>query len=393
MIVDTLMKNDLYKLSMLQLVLHHFSDATATYRFKCRNKDVDLIPCIPMINKELDHLCSLKFTKDELNYLSNYPFFKPDFIDFLEDYQLKRKYITVSQKDGKMDITIQGPLLQTLMFEIYVLKIVHEVYTNITYSNIMELNDIWNDGIIRLYEKKEMIKNYQGILNIVDFGTRRAFNDAWHEFVIEKLVGKKIEDRCIKGTSNLYYAMKYDIPAVGTMAHEIFQICQAIVHPIDSQKFLLQKWYDEYQGRLCIALTDTLGFNKFLKDFNIGFARLYDGVRHDSGDPVVWGDRMIEHYKNFDIDPMTKTLVFSDGLDVPMAIKLNEYFKGRIKLSYGIGTNLTNDLGVPALQNVIKIVEVNGKPVAKISDNLSKSMCEDLNYMKFLMGMLEHDLK
>jgi len=140
-------------------------------------------------------------------------------------------------------------------------------------------------------------------------------------------------------------------------------------------------------------LTDTLGFNKFLKDFNIGFARLYDGVRHDSGDPVVWGDRMIEHYKNFDIDPMTKTLVFSDGLDVPMAIKLNEYFKGRIKLSYGIGTNLTNDLGVPALQNVIKIVEVNGKPVAKISDNLSKSMCEDLNYMKFLMGMLEHDLK
>jgi nicotinate phosphoribosyltransferase len=392
MIVDTLMKNDLYKLSMLQLVLHHFSDATATYRFKCRNKDVDLIPCIPMINKELDHLCSLKFTKDELVYLLNHPFFKPDFIDFLEDYQLKRKYITVSQKDGKMDITIKGPILQTLMFEIYVLKIVHEVYTKITYPNLMDLNNLWVEGTARLYEKIGMIRNYQGILNIVDFGTRRAFDDAWHEFVIEKLVGEEIEDRCIKGTSNLYYAMKYNIPAVGTMAHEIFEICQAMTHPIDSQKFLLQKWYDEYQGRLGIALTDTLGFNKFLKDFNIGFARLYDGVRHDSGEPVVWGDRMIEHYKNFDIDPMTKTLVFSDGLDVPTAIKLNEHFKGKIKLSYGIGTNLTNDLGVPALQNVIKIVECNGKPVAKISDSPGKSMCESNSYINFLQDMINKEV-
>lgn len=396
--ITSLLMQDLYKLTMMQFVLHRCSGANVTYHFKCRNEDVDLLPYKDQINHGIDRLCTLRFTKDELNYLTTFGFFKQDFIDFLEDFRLKRKYIEVTEKKGKLDITIKGPFLQTIMFEIFILQIVHHVYNNCVY-NYVDTKQLYAEGFNRLDKKIEMIKEYndkqkeEHKLQIIEFGTRRSFDQFWLSMVIEKLNNKG----CIVGTSNLYYAMKYNIPAIGTMAHEILMAYQVLNPTIildrrikQSQSYFLNEWLNEYGRELNIALTDTLGTDTFLKNFNYAQAYDYVGLRHDSGDPFKWGDKIISFYNNYDIDPREKKLIFSDGLDVPTAIKLNDYFKNRIKISFGIGTNLTNDLGVPALQNVIKLVNINGSPVAKLSDNPGKGMCEDQNYLNYLNKILQH---
>ncbi len=186
--------------------------------------------------------------------------------------------------------------------------------------------------------------------------------------------------------------MKYDLTPIGTMAHEYIQLPQAIneVTLANSQKYALQLWVDEYRGDLGYALSDTLGFDKFLRDFDRYFAKLYDGVRHDSGDPFAWGHRMIDHYRSFGIEPFAKQLIFSDGLDFPLAARLHREFSPEIKVSFGIGTNLTNDFpGIVPLQIVMKLVEANGRPVAKISENPSKTMCEDQGFLAYLREVIK----
>ncbi|NQV00446.1 MAG: nicotinate phosphoribosyltransferase, partial [Parcubacteria group bacterium] len=170
-------------------------------------------------------------------------------------------------------------------------------------------------------------------------------------------------------------------------AHEFLQAAQALVRVQDSQKFAFQQWAEEYRGKLGIALSDVVGMDAFLKDFDLYFCKLYDGARHDSGDPIVWCEKLIRHYENNGIDPKTKTAVFSDGLTFPKALALAKEFEGRIKTSFGIGTNLTNDMGITPLQIVIKMVECNGQPVAKISDSQGKEMCKDKAYLTHLKGV------
>jgi nicotinate phosphoribosyltransferase len=384
MIIKSLLSQDLYKFTMLNVFHRQFPDAEAKYRFKCRNKDVDLLPCMDEINQAFDDLCNLRFTQDELNYLSSFPFFNQHFINFLEDFQLKRRYINVGEKDGKLDICADGPLINVMMFEIFVLKIVHDVYTRkFTFSAGAE-----NIGRNNLIRKIALFHNFvkeTGITpQIIDFGGRRAFTVDWHEFVLKNFKRADV----IVGTSDVELAFRHNLKCIGTFAHEYTQLFQAFVHPMDSQSQALQTWYDTYEGKLGIALSDTLGDKKFLIDFDPYFANVYQGVRHDSGDPVIWGDMMIHHYRALDIDPMTKTLVFSDGLDMPKVFELAKYFDGKINVTFGVGTNLTNDCGVPALQNVMKLIEVDGHPVAKISNNPDKAMCEDQNYLNYLKGCL-----
>jgi len=221
---------------------------------------------------------------------------------------------------------------------------------------------------------------------VIDFGGRRAYTTEWHEYVVRNLAQRGV----IIGTSDMDLARRLNIKAIGTFAHEFVQTFQGlnICPVIQSQVEAFQTWADFYRGDLGIELSDTLGDKKFLIDFDPYFAKLFDGVRHDSGDPFVWGDMMITHYKAFGIEPMTKTLVFSDGLDFPKMFELAKYFNGKIKVSFGIGTNLTNDLGIPALQNVIKQVQCCGNPTAKLSNNPSKTMCEDEDYKNYLIGRL-----
>lgn len=380
MIIESLLDTDLYKFTMMQCVLHQFPGASVEYRFRCRNEGIDLRPYMDEVKAEVDHLCSLRFKEDELEYLRSLRFIKDDFVEFLSLFQLKRKYIDISEKDGQMAITIKGPWLHTILFEIPVLAIVNETYFRHVAHNIDKA-----EGRRRLEAKIRMIEAEpdREMISISDFGTRRRFSREWQKEVIETLKARL--PREFAGTSNVLYAKDLDLIPMGTMAHEYLQACQALGPRLrDSQTYAFEMWAKEYRGDLGIALTDVYGIEPFLKDFDMYFCKLFDGVRQDSGDPEKWGERMIEHYKANRCDPRTKTFIFSDSLTFERLIRLFRRFKGRVKLGFGVGTNLTNDLGPEPLNIVIKMVRANGQPVAKISDTPGKSLCDDPSYLAYL---------
>ena len=389
MIITSLLDTDLYKFTMMQAVLHQFPGAQVAYKFKCRNPGVQLAPYVDEIRAEIKALCQLQFNEDELAYMRGMRFIKSDFVDFLGLFKLNEKYITIDGKpSGEIDIHIKGPWLHTILFEIPVLAIVNEVY----FRNTQPAPD-FKEGRRRLTEKILQL-NDAGLkdLKIADYGTRRRFSKAWHHEVLTTLLqglGTLPQGR-FTGTSNVLFASSLGVTPLGTMAHEYLQACQALGPRLrDSQVYGFETWAREYRGDLGIALSDVYGIEPFLRDFDMYFCKLFDGARHDSGDPFTWGERMIEHYKNNRVDPLTKTLIFSDGLTVPSTIDLFQRFAGRCQLAFGIGTNLTNDLGYEPLQIVIKMVECNGQPVAKLSDTPSKNMCEDINYLAYLRQVFE----
>lgn len=384
MIIESLLDTDLYKFTMMQCVLHQFPGASCTYRFRCRTEGIDLSPYIEEIQAEIEHLCSLTLREDELEYLRGLRFIKSDFVEFLSLFHLKAKYVHVSRDpngSAGINITVEGPWLHTILFEIPVLAIVNEVY----FRHLMPVPDT-TEGMKRLRAKIGMALNEpdNGSLKISDFGTRRRFSCRWQKQVIETLISEMGRD-IFAGTSNVMYAKDYGLIPMGTMAHEYLQACQALGPRLrDSQTYGFQMWAKEYRGDLGIALADVYGMEPFLKDFDMYFCKLFDGARHDSGDPFVWGERMIEHYAANKCDPRSKTLIFSDALTFPRIIELYRRFNHRIRMGFGIGTNLMNDLGPQPLNIVMKMVRCNGQPVAKISDTPGKGMCEDETYLAYL---------
>ena len=388
MIITSLLDTDLYKFTMMQVVLHQFPGAEVEYRFKCRNK-VNLAPFVSEIREEIRGLCNLRFQDAELAYLKAMRFIKGDFIDFLGIFRLNEKYVSVTAlPTGEIDVSIKGPWLHTILFEVPVLSIINEVYFRNTQKqpNLLE-------GRARLGTKIAQLQaDDLQALKIADYGTRRRFGKVWHEEVLRTLatkLGAGVSGQ-FAGTSNVLFAMKLGMTPLGTMAHEYLQACQALGPRLrDSQVFGFESWAKEYRGDLGIALSDVYGMNAFLRDFDMYFCKLFDGARHDSGDPFQWGERMIAHYLKNRVDPKTKTLIFSDGLTVPRTIELYKQFKGRCQLAFGIGTNLTNDLGYEPLQIVIKMIRCNGQPVAKLSDTPSKNMCDDEKYLAYLRQVFE----
>lgn len=397
MIITSLLDTDLYKFTMMQAVLHQFPGAQVEYKFKCRNPGVQLTPYVQEIRDEVRALCQLQFQEAELAYLRSLRFVKSDFVDFLSLFRLNEKYITITPLDnGEIDISIKGPWLHVIPFEIPVLAIVNEVY----FRNTQPVPDFM-EGRRRLDEKIALLRG-EGLegLKIADYGTRRRFSRAWHEEVLRVLCAKLGTGAQrpepghgpgqFAGTSNVLYAMRLGITPLGTMAHEFLQACQALGPRLrDSQIFGLEAWAKEYRGDLGIALSDVYGMEAFLRDFDLYFCKLFDGARHDSGDPFVWGERMLEHYRKNRVDPLNKTLIFSDALTIPRTIELYQRFHGRCQLAFGIGTNLTNDLGYEPLQVVIKMTRCNGQPVAKLSDTPGKSMCDDQKYLAYLRQVFE----
>ena len=385
MIITSLLDTDLYKFTMMQAVLHQFPGAQVEYRFKCRNPGIELASMVSEIRQEIRALCSLRFQDAELAWLRELRFIKSDFVDFLGLFKLNEKYIDIQPRlDGEIDITIQGPWLHTILFEIPVLAIVNEVFFSRTQSHPQ-----WDEGKRRLTNKLgSLMRPGLEDCRIADYGTRRRFSHTWHEHVL--LETRTQLGAQYAGTSNVYFAMKHNMTPLGTMAHEYLQACQALGPRLrDSQVFGFESWAREYRGDLGIALSDVYGIEPFLRDFDMYFCKLFDGARHDSGDPFSWGERMIEHYRRNRVDPLTKTLIFSDGLTVPRTIELFKQFHGRTQLAFGIGTNLTNDLGYEALQIVIKMVRCNGQPVAKLSDTPAKNMCEDEKYLAYLRQVFD----
>jgi nicotinate phosphoribosyltransferase len=387
MMIESLLDTDLYKFTMMQVVLHHFPAAQVEYRFKCRNGGVDLTPYVSEIRREIADLCTLRFTRRELDYLRSWRFLKSDYVDLLGLFQLDERFIHVSPlagRPGEIDITIKGPWLHTIMFEVPVLAIVSEVYNR----NVHPQPDI-AEGERRLAKKIEQLNAVPDpAFRIADYGTRRRFSRDWQRHVVAELhagIGQKFV-----GTSNVQFALEQGLTPLGTMAHEYLQACQAVGPRLrDSQVFAFNTWAREYRGDLGIALSDVFGMDAFLRDFDLFFCKLFDGVRHDSGDPFEWGEKLIAHYQKMRIDPRSKTMVFSDSLNVPLAIRLFEYFRGRTQMAFGIGTNLTNDLGYDPLSIVIKMTRCNGQPVAKISDEPSKAMDYEPSYVAYLREVFQ----
>ena len=389
-IVISLLDTDLYKFNMDQVIFHKHTDLCGQYYFKCRTKDVVFTKeMVDEIKAQTDHLCTLSFTDDELDYLRSIRFIKNDYVEFLRLWHPIRDYVDIRLDDnGVLEIVVDGPLFSAMQFEIYLLEIVNEVYFRMNY----DYDTLRRSAEKKLDEKIRMLSDGTYTFSFAEFGCRRRLSREWEEVVIRRLAQET--DRCV-GTSNVYFAKKYNLTPIGTYAHEYVQMYQGIdkIPLAYTNYYAMKDWYDEYQGDNGTALTDTVTTDLFLRDFNRSMVNNYTGVRHDSADPYEWGEKIIAHYKKYGVDPKTKLLLFSDSLDFDRAQALYDYFSEKAKVSFGIGTFCSNDTCEEALNIVIKLQYVNGRPVAKLSDAPGKAMCRDESYLEYLRRSVEFRLE
>jgi nicotinate phosphoribosyltransferase len=389
-VVRSLLETDLYKFTMWQALLHRHPAAEAEYEFLCRHQpQFPLAALRDEVERELDRLCTLSFTDDEIAYLRSLRYIKSDFADFLTLFRFQRRFIEVDADGEHLRIRARGPIVHVMGFEIFVLYIVNELY-----FRRFDQEAALREARRRLDAKLELLHDYareaprRHPFEMFDFGVRRRFSSGWQEEAVAALAASS--PQYFKGTSNVYLARKLNLVPIGTMAHEYLQAFQAFgVRLRDFQRAALEDWVQEYRGDLGTALTDVVGMDAFLADFDLYFAKLFDGLRHDSGDPVEWGEKALAHYARLRIDAHTKRLVFSDGLDLPKAFALHRHFADRAMTGFGIGTNLSNDTGIPALNIVMKMVRCNGQPVAKLSDSPGKTMCTDQTFLAYLAQVFD----
>lgn len=396
-VIRSLEENDAYKDSMRQVFLHKKAEAHAEYEFLCRNTpEFPLAELKEDVERELDHLCSLMYSEEALEYKRGLRYMKSDYVDFLSLFRYQRRFINVTTDGPHLRIKATGPLVHVMGFEMHVMNIVSELY-----FRRFDQEALLAEGRKRLQAKIELLKDFRkevaeaprkNPFEFFDFGLRRRFSAAWHDEVVTTLA-REVPD-FFRGTSNVYLARKQNIVPIGTMAHEFLQSYQnGNVRLRDFQKQALEDWAMEYRGELGTALTDVIGMDAFLADFDKFLALLFEGVRHDSGDPVIWGEKAIAHYKTLRIDAGTKRLTWSDGLDLETSFSLYRHFADRVMTGFGIGTNLTNDMGVKPLNLVMKMVSCDGQPVAKLSDSPGKTMCKDEVFIAYLRKVFNHPEK
>ena len=388
-IVVSLLDTDLYKFNMNQVIFHKHTDLVGEYHFLCRNEGIVFTKeMLDEINAQVDYLCTLKFTEEELNYLRSIRFIKKDYVEFLRLWHPIRDYVNISLDGTNLVVVVKGPLFSAMQFEIYLLEIINEVYFRFAY----DYKKIRESAEKRLEEKIQGFKTGKYTFKFAEFGCRRRLSREWMDHVIKRF---KEEVPNMVGTSCVYFAKKYNLKPIGTYAHEYVQMYQGIdsIPLAYTNHYAMKDWYDEYKGDNGTALTDTITTDLFLMDFDRSMVNNYSGVRHDSGDPYEWGEKILNHYKKYDVDPKTKTLLFSDSLNFDDAQSIYEYFKDKTKVSFGIGTFVTNDTKEDALNIVIKLQYVNGRPVAKISDAPGKTMCDDENYLKYLKASVKFRLE
>ena len=380
-IIVSLLDTDLYKFNMDQVIFHKHTDLNGEYFFKCRNENIVFTPeMVAEIDAQIDHLCTMRFTKEELDYLRSIRFIKNDYVEFLRLWRPIREYVTTSlDENGKLEIVVKGPLFSAMQFEIFLLEIVNEVYFRMQY----DYEVLKAEAQKRLEQKIHDFNSGKYTFSFAEFGCRRRLSREWQDTVVKRLAR---ETKNCAGTSNVYLAMKYRLTPIGTYAHEFVQMYQGIdsIPLAYTNHYAMQDWYEEYKGDNGTALTDTITTDLFLLDFDRSMVNNYNGVRHDSGDPYAWGEKIIAHYKKYGVDPKNKLLLFSDSLDFERAQELYDHFKEKTKVSFGIGTYCSNDTGVTPLNIVIKLQYVNDRPVAKLSDTPGKSMCKDPDYLKYL---------
>ena len=407
-IINSPIETDAYKINMQAGVFERFSTDRCKWAFRCRNNNVHFTPeMVAEIESQIDHFCTLRFTDEDRFWLAQkFPWLKTSYIDFLRYWTPCREHITINSSGHKkyndcgLTIEADGSWLDTMMYEIPILAIVNEVYFAFKYG-IGAL-----DELVKQVTQAKIDRIRKGEINIgtfSEFGMRRRYSAATQDLIVAGLKFGKVPG--FVGTSNVYLAKKYGVTAVGTQAHEFFMCQQGHreINPAYSNRFALQAWNDYYKTKLGIALTDTIGTDVFLRDFDENFSTLFSGVRHDSGDPFKWGDKMIAHYKKFGIDPKTKTLLFSNSLNLTKAAMLYDYFKDRAKVAFGIGTYWTapfdpeslamyngiKDVEIHPLNIVMKPIEFNGAPVCKLSNDLGKAMSQDKEYIDYLRRTID----
>lgn len=385
-IITSLLDTDFYKFTMLQAVHHQHANVEVEYAFIVRSKE-DLTHLIPEVREQLEHLANLQVRDDELRFVfdSRYrEYLTDDFQRFLALFRFNLRYVHVSQVDGQISIRVRGPMVHTMLFEIPVLAIVSEL-RNRTMNPDVQLSQVRD----RLYQKFEWLeknatKEELADFRVSDFSTRRRLSQVAQREVVE-IMRRDFPGQFV-GTSNPMLAYEFNLPLIGTMAHEWLMLHQQTdCRLVNSQKDALENWVREYRGRLGIALTDVISSDYFLnKDFDLYHAKLYDGLRHDSGSPFTWADKCIKRYEELRIDPKSKELMFSDSLNFEKALAIYRHVGGRARVGFGIGTNLACDVeGVEPLSIVMKLVRVNEAAVVKFSDDPVKNVCEDPSFLQY----------
>ena len=380
-ILYSLLDTDAYKLHMQQAVFHHYYDVQVAAEFRCRGDDL-LGIYADAIREQVEAMQSLRLQDDEYQWLSGLPFFKKDYLDWLRDFRYDSSQVTVSNEDGKLSIRLAGPWREVIMWEVPLLAVVSELVHR--YRSPEATTQLALDALEQKLATFSTLtaETDMSAFRLMDFGTRRRFSRDVQQATVHRLQ----QEPWFVGTSNYDLARRLSLTPMGTQAHEWFQAHQQISPDLaTSQRAALAAWLTEYPDQLGIALTDCITMDAFLRDFGPEFATRYQGLRHDSGDPVEWGEKAIAHYQKLGIDPLSKTLVFSDNLDLNKAFDLYRHFADRVNLGFGIGTRLTCDIPqVKPLNIVIKLVECNGKPVAKLSDSPGKTICHDKAFVRAL---------
>ncbi|ARC54172.1 nicotinate phosphoribosyltransferase [Candidatus Riesia pediculicola] len=386
-IITSILDTDAYKLHMQQAVFHYYKKVSVVAELQCRKQEI-LKKYIYAIQYQINLMKDISLTKEEYFYLNNFPYFKKDYLNWLRKFRFDPSQVLIySNSNDNLRIRISGYWYKVILWEVPLLSMVSELIHKDQNSDLK----IKEKAIRQLYLDMEnlfYIAKKQSIdlkyFRIVDFGTRRRFSKSIHFHIVKEL---KKSFPYFFGTSNYYLAKELHISPFGTQSHEWFQAHQQIASKLsESQKEALKIWLNEYPKELGVAITDCITMNAFLKDFDISLAKKYIGLRHDSGDPVKWAEKAIDHYIHFRINPTEKTLVFSDNLNFQQSLSLYKRFYKKINLIFGIGTKLTCNIpGVNPLNIVIKLTECNGKPVAKISDSPEKMICKDPKFFKRLI--------
>ena len=394
-IITSLLETDLYKFSMGQAIYHQFPSYQTTWTFRCRNLDVTFThEMVEEIRRQIRAYCSLTFTEEELDYLASIRWLKRSYVDFLRLWHPRYEDFTISES-GEQGLSLEtsGTWLNTSLYEIPTLAIINEVYFRMAYDHT-ELLDSFRE---RLEEKIARLEDGTWQIGAFsEFGLRRRLSAEAQGLAVRRFTEEKKalaeKGSFFVGTSNVLLAKELGVNPVGTMAHEWIMCIGQGNHrhnPAYSNWYALDYWVKEYGILNGTALTDAITTDCFLRDFQLTFSTLFSGVRHDSGDPIEWGEKMIRHYEKLGIDPKTKTLLFSDSLDFERASRIYAHFRDRARVAFGIGTYLANDTSVPALNIVMKTTSCNGQDVAKLSDTEGKGMCKDPRYVDYLKRCID----
>ncbi|PWG81743.1 nicotinate phosphoribosyltransferase [Pararcticibacter amylolyticus] len=369
-LLPSLLDNDFYKFTMQHGVIKLFPHAKAKYEFINRGKHHFPAGFADALREAVNGMAQLRLTKDEKDYLAvTCPYLDPTYLDFLQGYRYNPEEVLIEQHGDDLSVHIEGYWYRTILWEVPLMSMICELYYELSH-----LHHISNDQISAV--NKEKIEKYAALgVTIAEFGTRRRHSYGVHSLVVQAL--RQYGGDTFVGTSNVHLAMKYNTRPIGTHAHEWFMFHAARYGFKMANSLGLEHWTNVYRGDLGIALADTYTTEIFFEQFDKKFSKLFDGVRHDSGDPVVFAEKTIEHYRKMGIDPLSKTIIFSDALNYEKVARITEYCRDKIGMSFGIGTNFTNDVGPEPLNIVIKMTETLPEkgpwiPVVKLSDEKGK---------------------